>query len=696
MSSLADELVLLRLHEARSNASTEFKNQDGQAAASGLAARRRAVREAQFVIGSYGARAGEDGRVASAKGSTAWDHAEPIRLSCGEEALKVRYEARQRDLRQRERIEGIRARMEGKGACVGGVSWADGAGQSAVLREVQGMRQGSLVLRLVPDVKRSIDYGDERAGAGVGTGAGGADVQRQQWAPPPKRGGFERPGTVQPAPATRSNHPVANANRNASDRNVRNGHPSGNSNAGGGFGSARSEYIQTMKKQGKKPTFEGQAGRQAGFGHSNTDANNATANGKAVSMDIESQTRHLPPYMRKALASMNSLGNNNGNTNNTNNNKNTNNTNNANNTNNTAGQKKKTGASDDKAEGPMSQRTYELLGLDPDDELPDELNRIDPRMIEQVCNEVIDSSASVAWEDIAGQEAAKRLIQEVVVWPMMNPDIFKGARAPPKGILLFGPPGTGKTLLGKAIASNIEASFFAISASSLTSKWIGDGEKMVKALFAVAGWLAPSVIFIDEIDSLLSARKSEGEHESSRRLKTEILVQMEGCDPSSSERKVLLVGATNRPEELDEAARRRMPKQMYIPLPCEKAREEMIHRVLTHGSIASQLSAEDVAKVVAKTEGYSGSDMKNLIQEACQGPIREAVRRAGAAVATLKEQDLRPVVLKDFAVASKAQRASTEPSEILRYEEYNGKHGAKIVEGGEEDGGEGDDVSEGW
>ena len=171
---------------------------------------------------------------------------------------------------------------------------------------------------------------------------------------------------------------------------------------------------------------------------------------------------------------------------------------------------------------------------------------------------------------------------------------------------------------------------------------------------------------------------------------------MEGCDPASSERKVLLVGATNRPEELDEAARRRMPKQMYIPLPCEKAREEMIHRVLTHGSIASQLSAEDVAKVVAKTEGYSGSDMKNLIQEACQGPIREAVRRAGAAVATLKEQDLRPVVLKDFAVASKAQRASTEPSEILRYEEYNGKHGAKIVEGGEEDGGEGDDVSEGW
>lgn len=184
---------------------------------------------------------------------------------------------------------------------------------------------------------------------------------------------------------------------------------------------------------------------------------------------------------------------------------------------------------------------------------------------------------------------------------------MQGARSPPKGILLFGPPGTGKTLLGKAIACNIEASFFSISASSLTSKWIGDGEKMVKALFAVAGWMAPSVIFIDEIDSLLSARKSEGEHESSRRLKTEILVQMEGCDPASTTRKVLLVGATNRPEELDEAARRRMPKQMYIPLPCPNARREMVLRVLGEsGSIASSLSKADIDKIVQKTEGYSG------------------------------------------------------------------------------------------
>lgn len=403
--------------------------------------------------------------------------------------------------------------------------------------------------------------------------------------------------------------------------------------------------------------------------------------------------KFIPPYMKKALNTMNDDANKR-----------------------KGGQQdKKVGKNEDDSEnGPISLRTYDLLRLSPGDPLPEELSKIDPFMIEQVCNEVIDSGASVAWEDIAGQDAAKRLIQEVVVWPMMNPEIFKvfdfavctvkvhvpysdsacmlqGARAPPKGILLFGPPGTGKTLLGKAIASNIDASFFAISASSLTSKWIGDGEKMVKALFAVAGWMAPSVIFIDEIDSLLSARKSEGEHESSRRLKTEILVQMEGCDPASASRKVLLVGATNRPEELDEAARRRMPKQMYIPLPCQQARKEMILRVLgSSGSISASLSEPDVEKIVQKTQGYSGSDMKNLIQEACQGPIREAVRSAGAKVASLQETDLRPVTLRDFAIAAKAQRASTEPSEIVRYEDYNEKHGAKII-GDPED----EDI-EGW
>ncbi|KAK9817994.1 hypothetical protein WJX72_005483 [[Myrmecia] bisecta] len=333
-------------------------------------------------------------------------------------------------------------------------------------------------------------------------------------------------------------------------------------------------------------------------------------------------------------------------------------------------------------EGVFSAKTLQMLA-GPDGEMPEALQKLDPKLVEQVCNEVMDSSANVRWEDIAGQAQAKRLIQELVVWPMLNPHLFKGARAPPKGVLLFGPPGTGKTLIGKAVASNIHATFFNISASSLTSKWIGEGEKMVRALFAVAQCMQPAVIFIDEIDSILSARKSDGEHEASRRMKTELLVQMEGCDPNSAERRVLLVGATNRPEELDEAARRRMPKQLYIPLPCEEARRQMIDRQLGPGAgVKADLSESDLLKIVAKTAGYSGSDMRNLIQEACQGPVRDAVAQHASAVASLSEADLRPIVLRDFQMAAKAQRASVEPAEVARYIEYDAKHGARYVAAG--------------
>jgi SpoVK/Ycf46/Vps4 family AAA+-type ATPase len=152
---------------------------------------------------------------------------------------------------------------------------------------------------------------------------------------------------------------------------------------------------------------------------------------------------------------------------------------------------------------------------------------------------------------------------------MLRPDLFTGLRQAPRGLLLFGPPGmfrirlmkgTGKTLIGKCIASKCQATFFSISASSLTSKWVGESEKLVKALFAVAKAYEPSVIFLDEVDSILCQR-TDGEQESSRRLKTEFLLQFDGCQTSATDR-VLFIGATNKASELDEAARRRFRKKL--------------------------------------------------------------------------------------------------------------------------------------
>ncbi|VDP35894.1 unnamed protein product, partial [Soboliphyme baturini] len=227
------------------------------------------------------------------------------------------------------------------------------------------------------------------------------------------------------------------------------------------------------------------------------------------------------------------------------------------------------------------------------------IRNCDPKLIDQILCEIIHRQPSVTWDEVAGLESAKRAIREMVIWPMLRPDIFTGLRAPSKGMLLFGPPGTGKTLIGKCIASQCKATFFSVSASSLTSKWVGEGEKLVRALFAVARDRLPSVIFIDEVDSLLTQR-SDGEHESSRRLKNEFFSQMDGLGISKEER-LLVVGATNRPQELDEAARRRFAKRLYIPLPDKTARVEIVQHLLHNQR--HTLTDSEIATVGDLTDG---------------------------------------------------------------------------------------------
>ncbi|OQS55137.1 Fignl1 [Ecytonucleospora hepatopenaei] len=146
----------------------------------------------------------------------------------------------------------------------------------------------------------------------------------------------------------------------------------------------------------------------------------------------------------------------------------------------------------------------------------------------KILNEIVQNTNDITWEDVVGLEQVKQSINEIVLWPLMRPDIFTGLRNPPKGLLLFGPPGTGKTMIGKCMAAQVNATFFSISASSLTSKWVGEGEKLVRALFTVAREKSPSIIFVDEIDSLLSQRQ-DNENEGSRRIKTEFLVQFDGA-----------------------------------------------------------------------------------------------------------------------------------------------------------------------
>lgn len=288
-------------------------------------------------------------------------------------------------------------------------------------------------------------------------------------------------------------------------------------------------------------------------------------------------------------------------------------------------------------------------------------------IIERIKNEIIETKLNIQWDDVVGLDDVKKNINEIVLWPMQRPDIFTGLRGPPKGLMLFGPPGTGKTMIGKCIASQVKATFFSISASSLTSKWVGEGEKMVRALFYLARKMQPSVIFVDEIDSLLSQRV-ENETEGSRRIKTEFLVQFDGVGTNDSDL-ILLIGATNRPAEIDEAARRRLVKRVYVPLPEKKARIRMVENLLKE--FTNSIESSDFDKIASLTEGYSGSDMFNLCREASLEPLREI-----GDIRSIDKDRTRPINYNDFLKATKQIRRSVSEKDLKGYVEWNEKFGS--------------------
>ncbi|KAJ8616649.1 hypothetical protein MRB53_036021 [Persea americana] len=298
-------------------------------------------------------------------------------------------------------------------------------------------------------------------------------------------------------------------------------------------------------------------------------------------------------------------------------------------------------------------------------------------LAESLCRDIIRGSPDVKWETIKGLENAKRLLKEAVVMPIKYPKYFTGLLSPWKGILLFGPPGTGKTMLAKAVATECDTTFFNISASSVVSKWRGDSEKLVKVLFELARHHAPSTIFLDEIDSIISQRgEARSEHEASRRLKTELLIQMDGL--TRTDDLVFVLAATNLPWELDAAMLRRLEKRILVPLPEPEARRAMFKELLPLDPGEDELPHD---LLVEKTEGYSGSDIRLVCKEAAMQPLRRLMSLLEDRDEVVPEEELPglgPVTREDIETALR----NTRPSAHLhahRYDKFNADYGSQIV-----------------
>ncbi|KAG8038786.1 hypothetical protein G9C98_000341 [Cotesia typhae] len=301
----------------------------------------------------------------------------------------------------------------------------------------------------------------------------------------------------------------------------------------------------------------------------------------------------------------------------------------------------------------------------------------DRDLVDLLERDIVQKNPNIRWDDIADLHEAKRLLEEAVVLPMWMPDFFKGIRRPWKGVLMVGPPGTGKTMLAKAVATECGTTFFNVSSSTLTSKYRGESEKLVRLLFEMARFYAPSTIFIDEIDSLCSRRGSESEHEASRRVKSELLVQMDGISSNNDDpsKVVMVLAATNFPWDIDEALRRRLEKRIYIPLPNSEGRESLLKINLRDVKIDPSVNLSDVAKKLA---GYSGADITNVCRDASMMSMRKKI--AGLKPDQIRqlpkeELDL-PVSAADFYEAIERCNKSVSQEDLEKYDKWMNEFGS--------------------
>ncbi len=301
---------------------------------------------------------------------------------------------------------------------------------------------------------------------------------------------------------------------------------------------------------------------------------------------------------------------------------------------------------------------------DRDEESDEEKDELE----EAISDIIVVEKPNVKMSNVAGLVEAKRALREAIILPMKRPDLFKGARNPWRGILLFGAPGTGKTLLARAVATEVDATFFNVSASSIISKWLGESEKLVQQLFETAIDKQPSLIFIDEVDSIASTRGG-GEHDAMRRVKTTLMTMMDGLTTKKEDR-IVVVGATNLPWELDPAFRSRFEKRIYINLPDLPARAK-IFEIHTKGVEIDE--SIDFKLIAEMSDGYSGRDIQLICREAVMMPVRE-LDVSGA----LDNPDIkaRKVTLEDFILAFEKIKPSVAPEELLKHRDWAEEFGS--------------------
>jgi ATPase family AAA domain-containing protein 1 len=264
----------------------------------------------------------------------------------------------------------------------------------------------------------------------------------------------------------------------------------------------------------------------------------------------------------------------------------------------------------------------------------------------------------VSFGDIGGLSHIIDELREAVIYPLTMPKLYSASSsllAAPSGVLLYGPPGCGKTMLAKALARESGACFINLHISTLTEKWFGDSNKLVNAVFTLARKLAPTIVFIDEIDAVLGTRRS-GEHEASGMVKAEFMTHWDGLASTNAEgetQRVLILGATNRIQDIDDAILRRMPKKFPVGLPSTSQRLKIL-KIILKDTVIDQpnFDMEYLARVMA---GMSGSEIKEACREAAMIPVREMIRQqrqSGQRMDQLQAGNVRGLRTEDFFLRS--------------------------------------------